>query len=71
MNLPYDPRTEQAIAIAPLYSEDIAHGPGHIRPCNNCKRLIWAGKLTIEFMAKHEVPAICPECAEAFAKGEI
>ena len=69
MSLPYDPRTDEVTAIAELYQYQT--GRGRVDKCIRCKRRIWLNPTTINFMVRHECPAVCPACAVKFAKGEI
>ncbi len=71
MSLPYNPSSDEAFTIAPLWNDPTLPspiGPGDNGKCDFCGRRVWLNTKTIQFMEKHEVPAICTECAGRAAK---
>lgn len=72
--LPYNPQTDEAVAVAPLFGSDEASkmaGYWVIEDCDQCGRPIKVNATTQHFVAKHEVQLVCPGCAVKFQKGQV
>jgi hypothetical protein len=69
MALPYDPHSEEAVAVAPLVPALIEEA-GKVDHCSKCGRHIWLNLTTIDFVTKNEVQVFCPPCAAEFQEGK-